>query len=74
MERRVERVGGMHRLFSLSVCFRAVLKGYPFISTYVLVSVFTQREARRALSHGDLQQIVEERHVVSPVRVVKWSY
>lgn len=27
------------------VCFRSVLKDYPFISPYILVSVVTQREA-----------------------------
>lgn len=32
------------------VCFRSALKDYPFISPHILVSVVTQREARRALS------------------------
>lgn len=40
------------------VCFRSVLKDYPFISPRILVSVFTQREARRALSCRDLQRIM----------------
>lgn len=40
------------------VCFRSVLKDYPFISPRILVSVVTQREARRALSCRDLQRIM----------------
>lgn len=30
------------------VCFRSVLTDHPFISAHILVSVVTQREARRA--------------------------
>lgn len=40
------------------VCFRSVLKDYPFISPHILVSVVTQREASRALSCRDLQRIM----------------
>lgn len=42
------------------VCFRSVLKDYPFISTHILVSVVTQRETRRALSCRDLQRHYEK--------------
>lgn len=40
------------------LCFRSVLKDYPFISAHILVSVVTQREASTALSGRDLQRVM----------------
>lgn len=48
------------------VCFRLVLKDYPFISTYILVSVGTRREASRGLSCRDLQRIMRRPNVPGP--------
>lgn len=55
-ERR-ERWGWRYAWAPEPVCFRSVLKDYPFISTHILVSVVTQREASSALSHRDLQTL-----------------
>lgn len=40
------------------VCFRWVLKDYPFISAHILVSVVTQREAASILCCWGLQRIM----------------
>lgn len=37
--------GKRHAWPFLPVCFRSVLKDYPFISPHILVSVVTQKEA-----------------------------
>lgn len=70
---RVERGGGWRFAWAPEpVCFRSVLKDYPFISTHTLVSVVTQREVSRALSCRDLQRHYEETHC-SRAQVFKWS-
>lgn len=52
------RGGGWKYAWPLQpVCFRSVLKDYPFISAHILVSVVTQREASTALSRRDLLRI-----------------
>lgn len=64
---RGERGGGWRYAQALQpVCFRSALKDYPFISTHILVSVVTQREASRALSRRDLQRIMRRPNVPGP--------
>lgn len=64
---REEGGGGWRYAQTLQpVCFRSVLKDYPFISAHILVSVFTQREASKALSHRDLQRIMRRPSVPRP--------
>lgn len=54
--RKGERKGSEVYAWPLEpVCFRSMFKDYPFISSHILVSVVTQREARRILSCGDLR-------------------
>ncbi len=66
-ERRGGIGGGWKYAWALQpVCFRSALKDYPFISTHILVSVVTQREASRALSRRDLQRIMRRRSVPAP--------
>lgn len=48
------------------VCFRSALKDYPFISTRIVVSVVTQREASRVLSSRDFERIMKRLAVPWP--------